>query len=110
MNAKTLKALRGSIAKWQRIVAGDGVDEGAENCALCALFIDAECVGCPVSKNTGMDGCIGSPYVEFENAWIVEMETLTDKFPLFGEPRRVVGPQTMAAALREVDFLTSLLP
>ena len=30
MNARTLKALRGSIKKWEKIVAGTGKDRGTE--------------------------------------------------------------------------------
>jgi len=38
VDAKALEALKGSIKKWERIVEGTGVDEGADNCPLCELF------------------------------------------------------------------------
>jgi len=37
MDIETLKALKGSIKKWERIVEGTGVDEGADNCPLCEI-------------------------------------------------------------------------
>ena len=39
MNRKTLTALKGSIKKWEKIVAGTGSDNGYQNCPLCALFV-----------------------------------------------------------------------
>lgn len=38
MNSRTLKALKGSIRKWERICNGTGEDRGPRNCPLCELF------------------------------------------------------------------------
>jgi len=38
MDEKTLAALRGSISKWEGIVAGTMQDSGASNCPLCKKF------------------------------------------------------------------------
>ena len=65
MNKKTKKALEGSIKKWEKIVSGKGGDDGTDNCPLCLLFYYDSCVGCPVSKSTGIRGCIDSPYNKF---------------------------------------------
>ena len=73
MNAKTLKALRGSIRKWEHIKAGTEVDLGASNCPLCRLFhkhfneTRICCHGCPVMKRTGLPQCRSTPYVNYIN-------------------------------------------
>ena len=46
MEARTLKALRGSIEKWKRILAGEP-DNGIADCPLCGLFFAYGCSGCP---------------------------------------------------------------
>lgn len=87
MTARTLKALRGSIRKWQKIVAGTGKDQGPDNCPLCELFWNnKKCDGCPVAAKTGRGLCAGSPYVDYCD----ELST--------------------ANARRELAFLKSLLP
>ena len=69
MDARTRKALEGSIKKWEGIVAGKVRDEGSMNCPLCELFnnIDSDpmCAGCPVAEKIGQTGCDGTPYEEF---------------------------------------------
>lgn len=92
MNAKTLKALKGSIRKWQRIVAGTGRDEGPNNCPLCKLFWHAHCQRCPVFKVTELENCGGTPYESWEG-W-----------------KRVKTKEQRHIAQRELDFLKSLLP
>lgn len=101
MNAKTLKALRGSIAKWRAIVDGTGTDEGPDNCPLCLIFRYDECIDCPVAMKTGKDSCEGSPYVDL---WI-------GTFPSFHwREYRADTSEREAAAQAELDFLISLLP
>jgi len=63
MDARTLKALNGSIRKWWLIAEGRGVDLGIANCHLCKLFYGVFCHGCPVEKESHEDGCEGTPYV-----------------------------------------------
>lgn len=66
------RALELSILKWQTIV--DFVrgrklesfvlyEDGADTCALCAKYQKYECVGCPVSKETGWPFCRDTAYV-----------------------------------------------
>jgi hypothetical protein len=64
-----LKALQGSVAKWQAIVNGAGHDDGPLNEPLCRAFLKDtdDCTGCPVKKRTGRDSCDGTPY----EAWTV---------------------------------------
>lgn len=98
MDDKTLAALRGSIVKWEAIVAGTGEDHGADNCPLCRMFLysdDGLCSGCPVADRTGEIGCAGSPY----EAW--------DETNIRGT---VKTEADRALAQAELDFLRSLLP
>lgn len=99
MDEQTLTALRGSIKKWEEIVAGTGVDLGMDNCALCQMFCSDEsvCAGCPVAEKTGATGCLDSPY----EAW------MQGTGPLRGF---VTDERTKALAQAELDFLRSLLP
>lgn len=93
MDAKTLIALRGSIAKWEGIVQGTVKDEGPDNCPLCLLFYNDDCEGCPVSEATGETCCDDSPYPIY---WGIANGQRD------GDP--------VAAAQAELDFLKSLLP
>jgi len=105
MPARTLKALKGSIRKWEEIVAGSGIDRATDNCPLCQLFIVANdtCSGCPVDS-AGHHGCFGSPY----DRWCGHcMETRTEDG---GIERRAVTDAAMEAARAELRFLKSLLP
>jgi hypothetical protein len=66
MDVKTLKALEGSIIKWEKIVDGKGIDNGIDNCPLCKRFhLGKDCVGCPVFAKTGIYGCDRTPYDEW---------------------------------------------
>ena len=101
MDAATLEALKGSIAKWEAIVAGTGEDEGPDNCPLCQMFNyssdldyeddDTSCLQCPVYLNTGQRFCHGSPYQGFADS--------DDD-----------SPEEAQAAVAELAFLKSLLP
>lgn len=62
MTPVALKALKGSIRKWQKIVDGTGEDRGPDNCPLCQQFFEKNCVGCPVRMATGKPRCGSTPY------------------------------------------------
>lgn len=107
MSPETLEALKGSIAKWEGIVAGTVVNLHADNCPLCQLFnpytsntatFAAPCKGCPVMARTGVTFCGGTPYDEY-----AELEERVDE----GE-----GDEggLKPLAVQELDFLKSLLP
>jgi hypothetical protein len=107
MDAKTLEALKGSIAKWEAIVAGTGVDQGCDNCPLCLAFPGGDCTNpeggkCPVAVSTGKNDCYGTPFYDFCKA--AEWDEFLDG--------SVVGNSEAAhaAAQAELDFLKSLLP
>ena len=107
MDAATLAALKGSIAKWKGIVNGTGIDDGPNNCPLCAMFNNwfkgqgSGCDGCPVAQSTGMGGCSGSPYAEYED--------LREEDPDGWEPG-ALDARKNEVAREELDFLISLLP
>jgi hypothetical protein len=103
MNAVARKALKASIAHWQRMALGKRNEDEApssEQCALCLTFqITTEdgpdCPGCPILQHTGLPLCHNTPYQQANNAW------------------HDCGPdsaQFKAAAAVELDFLRSLLP
>jgi hypothetical protein len=93
---ETLKALKGSIRKWEKIVLGTGRDEGALNCPLCRLFIEDDCIGCPVFERTSKPACGDSPYGDWE----------------YLTPRTDVAqdPLQREAAFQMLQFLRELLP
>lgn len=98
MDAETLEALRGSIAKWHAIAFEGGEDNGYKNCPLCEKFMNDEsrfCDGCPVATATGERGCLNTPY----DAWSRADDTG------FADT-----PEKVALAVAELDFLKSLLP
>lgn len=107
MDSETLEALRGSIAKWERIVAGTDIDRGCENCPLCMKFntrwLDRDsygknqCAGCPVAEAVGEHGCEGTPYME-------------GRFVRTQCDGRESYQPTKETAEAELDFLRSLLP
>jgi len=58
-------ALEISIQKWQDIVDEKGIDEQADNCALCEQEHGGVCGGCPVKQKTGKTDCRNSPYTKY---------------------------------------------
>ena len=106
MDSKTLKALKASIAKWERNAEATKTSDvvlGVSDCPLCNLFWkldrDESCVGCPIFSQ-GHFRCGGTPYDEAElchSQWDDDGDAESrDAF--------------QAAAQAEVDFLKSLLP
>lgn len=107
MNKETLKALKGSIGKWRRIVDRNGPDKASHNCPLCAVFCRAgnACTECPVRKRAGMGGCSGTPYAD----WSRSHNQRDGRLP--SSVRRVNGDRAlMRIAKAELKFLESLLP
>lgn len=92
-DSQTLEALRGSIAKWERIAEGTATNGGTSDCPLCAIFWNFSCEGCPVMKATGKPFCRDTP--------------LRDHCAARYNDR---SDELKATALRELEFLKSLLP
>lgn len=108
MNKVALKALKGSIKKWQNIVEGTRVDNGTNNCPLCVEFYaidhnDEEpenCNGCPVAKKAG-PGCVNSPYTIWANMHILDG---------YNFPYKNENKTHTKFAKAELEFLKSFLP
>lgn len=101
MEPKTLEALKASIAKWDRNVEAATPEEvrvEGDDCPLCVLFFERECVGCPVRMRKVDPYCIGTPY---KDAYLTYLGWGV------GERTR---EQYQIAARAEVEFLKSLLP
>jgi hypothetical protein len=111
MKPATLKALRGSITKWESIVEGTGEDIGSGNCPLCKRFNDApyqqtDCQTvtgemCPVYLATGQISCDGSPYEDWR---IAKTSRLSDPDDMAHDD------ETVMCAVLELEFLRDLLP
>lgn len=103
MDARTLKALKGSIKKWERIVAGTEEDNGIDNCPLCTEFFanagEVLCEGCPVSAATGLNDCRGTPYQD----WM-------ESHHWRKRPLKARDDETVMCAVLELEFLKGLLP
>lgn len=106
MDAIALKALRESIAHWERNVAAETPEDvrlGAENCACCAAVydnIESDCIGCPIHEKTGKSYCVGTPYEKADVAFFSWLHKNTD----------ATRDAWRVAAQAELDFLRSLLP
>ena len=65
---KTLKALKETIERWEKI-RDLGMDfKTSTQCVLCDLFgdLDGECRDCPIRKKTGQEQCRGTPYRSYQ--------------------------------------------
>lgn len=104
MPSRTLDALKGSIKKWERIVAGKDGDQGSVNCPLCWLFNVGwgDCDGCPVEAVTSHSRCLGTPY----DVWVALRE---DDVEFRNGKTWAVSPRAVEVAQAELDFLKSLL-
>ncbi len=105
MNKTTLKALKGSIKKWEGVAAGKLQDRGATNCPLCVEFMSSafgHCVGCPVREKTGKDFCQHTPY------WKWVRGTTYSREDDSGRTANTAKQKELAKA--ELKFLKSLLP
>lgn len=99
-NAQVREALQGSIAKWEAIVAGTGVDGGYRDCPLCKVFYRRpdQCFGCPVTVHTGEHNCVESPYARWLNYRTFEA----------GQERKPSDLGDFKLAQAELDFLRML--
>lgn len=97
------EAIEAAIAKWQRIVDGNGIDNGADDCALCALYLHKSCIGCPVTDAIGNINylCRDTPYIE----WCRASRALAYNIEGVGYEHT---EESLAAAQKELDFLKSL--
>lgn len=94
----TERALRESIRHWRANTFGAFEGRGPFDCALCRLYLQEMCKGCPVFAFTGNPGCVGTPYSRSAS------------------PKRVVHADSTfgmsdlrSASQEELDFLEMLL-
>ena len=96
---QTAAALEDSIQQWDENARAEKPEDAVidfDDCALCDLFWDDDCDGCPVKNRTGDVMCHGSPYDEASAAfirWALNEET---------------AEAFHAAAAKMRDFLISL--
>jgi hypothetical protein len=99
---KTREALEGSIQKWEHICDGTGYDNGPLDCPLCELFGDWDCYGCVVYYDTGVSGCVNTPY----GRWMQHVcQVHAQKKPYIIE-----CPECEKYAVRMLNYLISLRP
>lgn len=101
MPPRTLKALKESIAKWERNAVAVSPHEyltDKDDCPLCSLFWYDHCKGCPVRDRTRQTRCYGTPYDDANMKYRTWEEGLS------------TADAARAAARKEVAFLKSLLP
>lgn len=101
MDARTLEALKGSIAKWEGILKGKP-DRGIDDCVLCQVFVRDSCLGCPVRDRSGHSFCEETPHP----AWIRHHHKAHPGV----RPVTVECPECTHLAQAELDFLKGLLP
>ena len=104
MNPIQIRALQGSIEKWEGIVEGARTDCGAANCELCRRFIAGrKCTFCPVKLSTGLTQCSGTPYDTWREYAQNHHYNCVNGVPTFDE-------KSYQIAVKELEFLKSLLP
>jgi len=86
-----LELIDRSAMKWESIGAGIGLDAGPRNCALCSVFFECGCNGCPVKKYSGFDCCTNTPYDDWLFHMQIDHERWSDMpyFALCPECRRL---------------------
>lgn len=109
MDAKTLKALKGSIKKWKKIERSTRcLDKQAQNCSLCLLvglkMGRYNCESCLIYKKTEERGCFGTPYEDWQDHQNVNHE----EFKWYHRAKDC--PTCLDLATKEREFLESLLP
>ena len=111
MNKKTLKALKGSIKKWEKIVNSTrALDKGTDNCPLCKIFYDfiTFCEECPVKEKTKIECCKLTPYTEWADHFEEKHQSI---FYSSKDNYRIKGcDECLKLAKKELNFLINLLP
>ena len=100
MNDETLRALVGSILKWDAIALGCGINRASYNCPLCQL---CNCFECPVCMKTGLIDCDGTDY--YDIAKYIGKSTLPEIIR-DGYPTN----ETCDRIEKFIEFMVKLLP
>lgn len=117
---EVLRALEGSICKWEDICMGHGNEEGYMNCPLCDLFyFDANCYLCPVSTRSGAICCENTPYQEWCERWerdstpfivSIPLDEIKDYYNNNEVNYDILAPMLAEIAEAELIYLLKLLP
>lgn len=102
-----LEAIEGSIQKWTDIRYNNGVDDGPENCPLCMLFRNDECVNCPILKLTEYPYCDNTPYEEWDTLWMKSDDSDPD-CNLKNASEIINEKEAKKIVDKEIQFLKSL--
>jgi hypothetical protein len=95
-----IKIMEASVAKWNRIIAGESADGGVVDCPPCRIFYMLACFGCPISGYTGKKFCKGSPYPD----WYWHQLKAHDKIR-----RKVYCDECLELATRMRDFMIEIV-
>ena len=94
-------ALAASIKKWEKILDGTGVDQGARNCPLC-LEDNQNCGECIIGSNRDNVACAGTPYAKWAGHHIEIHNT-----PILAD-HIVICDVCRKLAQAEIDYLKGL--
>ena len=98
---KDIQFVEYAIEKWEDIAIGEGEDHGPDNCALCEVYYDDKCEGCPIFEDTGSQRCCDTPYDD----WDMHAEIVHGNC---GEGMIVECPECKRLALRMILYLRRL--
>jgi hypothetical protein len=108
---KTLEALNASIAHWEDLTEIEDLSNahiGRNDCALCTVFNNAKaepgtnCNGCPIYERTKVKFCGDTPHEDVSTVLGLWEPGVADE--------KIMLRQFRHGALKEVEFLRSLLP
>ena len=109
MKNETLEALKKSIIKWEKIAKSTKeMDLGRVNCALCYLFNDIACEGCPIYSKTKKKYCKDTPFIEWSHH--AQLHGRNDTYFDKGLRREPGCKECLRLVREELNFLKSLLP
>jgi len=102
---RMLKAVAGSVRKWERVVDG-GVDKGFADCPLCHLYLSSDqkryCKSCPIAITSGVWGCNITPYEEW--GVFADLAPWPKKHLYHNDnPKAIAAAKAMLAFLRKLE-------
>ena len=102
MSEEKLTPLEGSIQKWEGVLDGSGLEQGAANCPLCVKHLRSAggCTECVIGQHTSRTSCYATPY----EAWDNHQQNVHDQWI----NRSIQCPTCREIAQEELDFLKSL--
>ena len=108
ISKEQMRALDGSIEKWNQIRNRQEVDRGRSNCPLCQLYNNSkqyeQCKRCVVYLDTGARFCEKSPY----EAWLNHYKLFHSNTTTIKYGRKSECPECDILANDEYEFLKDL--